>query len=221
MSLRPTLFARAGGGSGAAAIRGLRKCAGCLNLFASFAPQYRLMRRHWFLWLIVLVYAGYLLWPQLRAAVGLGARVGAQVPAFQVQDLDGNAHDSRAMPGQVVLINFWATWCPPCRTEMPGFEQVYRAMHGRGFEILAISLDNGSPEAVEQFATELELTFPIVAGHARVARAFDGANVVPTSYLIDRQGRIRRKVVGMLNHQDLEAAVDTLLREPAATAAAD
>lgn len=171
------------------------------------------MRRYRFLWLILAAYMGYLLWPQLRLALGLAPHVGTEVPAFRTQDLNGNTTDIKTMTGKVVLINFWATWCPPCRTEMPGFEQVYRNLHQRGFEILAISLDDGGIDPVAQFVAELQLTFPVIAGNARIARAFGGANVVPTSYLIDRQGRIRSKVVGAFDQHRLQTAVEQLLRE--------
>lgn len=174
------------------------------------------MRRHWFLWLILIAYGGYLLWPEVRAMVGLGTEPGTQVPSVRVQSLDGTTYDTAAMDGQVVLINFWATWCPPCRTEMPGFETIYRDLHGEGFEILAISLDQGGAEPVQQFARELELTFPMIVDQQRVARAFDGTRVVPTSYLVDRQGRIREHYVGAVAEDDLRNVVEKLLREPAA-----
>lgn len=174
------------------------------------------MRRHWFLWLILLVYAGYLLWPQLRSALGMGSAIGAEVPAFEVQDIQGRSFASRALQGQVVLINFWATWCPPCRTEMPGFQNVYEQLHGRGLEILAISVDEDDPQGVAQFAAELGLTFPVINGQARIARAFDGGGVVPTSYLVDRQGHIRHRYVGAVNEQQLRTDVAALLKAPAA-----
>lgn len=175
------------------------------------------MRRHWFLWLILLAYAGYLLWPQLRAAVGLGAQVGTEVPRFEVQTLDGQRFASSNLRGQVVLINFWATWCPPCRTEMPGFEQLYQDLHQRGFEILAISLDEGGRDAVAPFVTELQLTFPVVVDQARLARSFDGAGAVPTSYLVDRNGHIRQRYVGAVPTEQLRATVENLLQEPGPT----
>lgn len=179
------------------------------------------MRRHWFLWLIVIVYAGYLLWPQLRAAVGLGTEVGTEVPSFQVQALNGDTYSSEGLRGQVVLINFWATWCPPCRTEMPGFEDVYQELHPAGLEILAISVDQGGAETVAEFARELGLSFPIVAEQQRLARAFDGTSVVPTSYLVDRRGHIRQRYVGPVSEEDLRAAVQALLAEPAPSAAVE
>ncbi len=172
------------------------------------------MRRYRFLWLILAVYGGYMLWPQVRSALGMAPRVGSEVPAFAVEDLKGNSFESRALDGKVVLVNFWATWCPPCRTEMPGFEQVYRDLHDQGFEILAIAVDDAGQDRIAQFAADLQLTFPVIANQSRIARAFGGAGAVPTSFLIDRNGRIHDKVIGAFEQTRLRIAVEQLLREP-------
>ncbi len=172
------------------------------------------MRRYRFLWLILAVYGGYMLWPQMRSALGMAPGVGSEVPAFAVEDLNGQNFESRTMDGKVVLVNFWATWCPPCRTEMPGFEQVYRDFHDQGFEILAIAVDDAGPDRIAQFVADLQLTFPVIANQSRTARAFGGAGAVPTSFLIGRDGRIRNKVVGAFEQTRLRAAVEQLLREP-------
>ncbi len=172
------------------------------------------MRRYRFLWLILAVYGVYMLWPQVRSALGMAPRVGSVVPAFAVEDLSGKSFESRQLDGKVVLVNFWATWCPPCRTEMPGFEQVYRDFHDQGFEILAIAADDTSPDRIAQFAAELQLTFPVIANQSRTARAFGGVAAVPTSFLIDRGGRIHSKVIGAFEQTRLRTAVEQLLREP-------
>ena len=171
------------------------------------------------LWIAVLGFVGYRIWPQVAAAFGIGAG-DASAPEIRVETLAGEEITLGGLRGQVVLVNFWATWCPPCRFEMPGFQRVYEAHRDRGFTILGLSTDVGTPDLVRNFITEHDITYPIAAATAETTRAFGGVRALPTSYLIDRAGRIRYTVRGIFTETALEQAVERLLTETPDSAAA-
>jgi peroxiredoxin len=163
-------------------------------------------------WLAVLAFLGYRMWPQVAAAFAL-AGGAEEAPAFILETLDGDTVSLEALRGEVVLVNFWATWCPPCRVEMPGFERVYRDKREQGFTIVAISTDRTGTAPVREFLAARQLTFPAGMATPDVVREFGGVRALPTSFLIDRQGRIRHQVSGYFAEPALRLAVDRLLRE--------
>lgn len=127
--------------------------------------------------------------------------VGHRAPDFTLRDSHGKPVQlSRVVGERAVLLNFWATWCPPCREEMPTMERAYRDYKARGFEILAVSMDAGSEAAVtarvNEFMAELKLTFPAVLDpKGDVVRAYR-LRGLPTTFLIDRKGMIRALEIG-------------------------
>jgi peroxiredoxin len=171
------------------------------------------------LWVLVLGFLGYRLWPQVAAAFAL-APGGEQAPAFALQTLDGDPVSLEALRGQVVLVNFWATWCPPCRVEMPGFERVYRDRREQGFVIVGISTDRTGTAAVREFLQARGISFPVAMATGAVVRDFGGVRALPTSFLIDREGRVRHEVRGYFAEPALRLAVDRLLAESFAPPAA-
>jgi thiol-disulfide isomerase/thioredoxin len=152
--------------------------------------------------------------PVTLVLLGLIAYLWFRPPAW-VSDLDRNAPDVpelAALRGQVVLVNFWATWCPYCRHEMPAMEDYYRAHKGRGFAIVAYSTDKTQQE-VDDFMAREGYTFPAPLAPPGVAEAFGGVDRLPTSFVIDRQGRIRHKVSGQVHAGRLEDLIGPLLAE--------
>lgn len=134
-------------------------------------------------------------------------------PDFAVPDLQGQAVRLSGMRGQVVLVNLWTTWCPPCRDEMPSMERLWQQLRSRGFVLLAVSQDEGGKAAVEPFVRKLALTFPVLVDpEGQVGRAF-GVWGYPESFLIDREGRVVERVVGPRDWAAPEqvAAVERLL----------
>jgi peroxiredoxin len=116
--------------------------------------------------------------------------------------------------GQVVLLNFWATWCPPCRVEMPALERLYVHFRDRGFVALAVSIDTaGAETVVVAFATEQRLTFPIALDPGMTVATRYGVRGLPSTFLVDRRGRIRAIAVGPREWDtpDAYAAIETLL----------
>jgi peroxiredoxin len=164
------------------------------------------------LWIAVLAFLGFRVWPQLGAAIGIGSS-GTDAPDFALQTLSGEPISLADLRGEVVLVNFWATWCPPCRAEMPGFQRVYDAKRDRGFTIVGLSTDLGGRGPVDAFLAEHGITYPVAMANSRVVQDFGGSNMLPTSYLIDRQGRIRHTVKGYFAEPALAQAVERLLAE--------
>ena len=135
-------------------------------------------------------------------------------PPFQVTTLDGRVVSDDRLRGKVVLINFWATWCPPCRAEMPGFESVYERHADSDFIVLGIAMDEGSTGGVRQFLAERHITYPVAMANGSTVQNFGGVSLLPSSFLIDRRGRIRNQVQGVYDASALERQVEELLKEP-------
>jgi thiol-disulfide isomerase/thioredoxin len=133
-----------------------------------------------------------------------------------LKDLDGQMLDLAQLKGKVVLINFWATWCPPCRREMPSMERLSRALAGEAFGVLAVDVGEDA-DTITAFTSQLDtpLGFPILLDtRSRVMQAWKVAGL-PTSFLVDRQGRIVASAVGgrEFDHPDIVQAIRDLLRK--------
>jgi peroxiredoxin len=137
-----------------------------------------------------------------------------QAPDFTVPNLAGGTVALREHRGTVVFLNFWATWCPPCKEEMPSMERLYRRFKGRGLTILAISLDAGDPGKVAAFVRALDLTFPIGLDLKLEAANRYGIRGLPGSFLIDRSGQIAAIALGPRDWDSPAAhgVVEALLR---------
>jgi len=133
-------------------------------------------------------------------------------PEVKVVLLDGRQTSLAHLRGKVVLVNFWATWCPYCRHEMPDMERFYRDYRAQGFEILALSQDD-APEPVRRFMEKEGYHFPVAMAQAKQAAALGGVSRLPTSFIIDKQGRVRHKVSGQVHYARLEGLMKPLLSE--------
>lgn len=117
------------------------------------------------------------------------------------------------LKGKVVLLDFWATWCPPCRAEIPHFKELYADYRGQGFEAVGLALDEGGADVVRPFVKENGVSYPIAMGTPKVAEAYGGIRGIPTTFLIDRQGRIAEKYVGYRDKAVFERDIRRLLAE--------
>lgn len=142
-------------------------------------------------------------------------REGFSAPDFALDTLDGEQISLSELRGKVVLVNFWASWCPPCRAEMPAIESVYRSYKGLGLEVLAVNTTNQDDvTAAAAFVQELRLSFPIPLDHTGAVSASYNLRGLPSSYFIDRQGVIRSVVVGgPMSEALVQSKVEDLLQE--------
>ena len=177
-------------------------------------PRWRRWLSPWNLvTLAVLVWAAPRLWPHVEAVIGVRSR-GALRPDFQVVTLAGATITDESLRGQVVLVNFWATWCLPCRAEMPALQAMYERHRARGLVLAGFSVDRGSAAVVQEYVQGRGVTYPVAIVGAREEQAFGGVRGYPTSFLLDRRGVVRHAVIGPLAPASLELAVRRLLGEP-------
>ena len=132
-------------------------------------------------------------------------------PAWELPDVDGNLIEFAEFAGQITIIDFWATWCAPCRKEIPELVEVYGKYRDRGVSIVGISLDQPGNPAIREFLDEFGVNYPVVIGNAEVMEAFGDVDGVPTTYVIDRNGRVIAKHLGYTNKATFEREIDTLL----------
>ncbi len=124
-----------------------------------------------------------------------GPLVGDLAPGFTLPDLEGQMHGLDDLRGRVVVLNFWATWCPPCVDEMPSLQKLHQALDAKGLSVVAVSVDERF-EDIERFVDNFDLTFTILHDEGmRTARAYQTFKY-PETYIIDRDGRVKSKVVG-------------------------
>lgn len=135
----------------------------------------------------------------------------APAPEFTLKDLSGKELKLSDYKGRVVVVNFWATWCGPCRAEIPSFVKLRDRYHDEGLEIIGISLDEGDQEAVAGFAERFKINYPIVMGTMETVEAYGPMNAIPTTFVIDRQGQVRSRHLGMMSFSEVEDAIKTLL----------
>ena len=136
-------------------------------------------------------------------------------PDFTLKDADGKAVKLSDYKGKVVLLDFWATWCGPCKIEIPWFMELQRQHKDKGFEVLGVAMDDEGWEAVKPFLAELKINYRVMIGNDATAQAYGGVDALPTTFLIDRGGKIAAVHVGLTSKKDFEDGVKELLQTPA------
>lgn len=134
-----------------------------------------------------------------------------KAPDFSLKTADGKTLTLSELKGKVVLVNFWATWCGPCRAEIPGFEEVYKKYRSGGFEIVGVSLDRGGWKDVNPFLKKFPVSYPIVIGDGKLVEAYGNFDAIPTTFLVDKSGAIVKRHIGYLSKEDLEKEIKPLL----------
>ncbi len=150
------------------------------------------------------------------AATGAGAGLAAlpvlgPAPSWTLRNLEGKEVSFADFKGKVVVVDFWATWCPPCRAEIPGYVDMVRK-YGDQLVIVGVSLDKAAPKVVQDFAKKFQINYPIVMGDNAIQTAFGGIEAIPTTFLIDQEGRIRDKKVGAEESESYEKKIAALLK---------
>ncbi len=142
-----------------------------------------------------------------------GIEVGGTMPAYAATSLDGSKFDLAARRDKVVLLNLWATWCGPCRYEIPELQALHAKYGSKGFEVVGVSLDEGGAEVVKPFVDEQKITYPIVLDPDGLLADILAASVLPTSALVDRDGKVVWKHIGIVlpNDETLAKAIEQAL----------
>lgn len=166
------------------------------------SATFALLLSGWFLYVLLV--------PNQSSAAGAGVPVGKPAPDFELKTVDGTTYKLSDLKGKPVMLNFFATWCPPCKAEMPLLEETYTAYKDQGFVILAVNL-NEADVVVSSFQQKMGLTFPIVIDKSdAVFRAYDIVPL-PTSYFIDKQGVVQGVYKGEIRKPALLEMIKKLL----------
>lgn len=136
---------------------------------------------------------------------------GRQAPAFALSDISGNVVPSSRFAGKPTVVNFFATWCPPCRDEIPGFVEVYNRYRGRGLELVGISLDTDTRENLPGFIASNRIEYRILLGDIATVRAYGGVSSLPTTVFIGNDGVVKNVHIGFIDEDTLEREVRNLL----------
>jgi cytochrome c biogenesis protein CcmG/thiol:disulfide interchange protein DsbE len=139
-------------------------------------------------------------------------------PDFALKDADGKVVHLSDYRGKVVILDFWATWCGPCRIEIPWFMDLQRKNKDRGFEVLGVAMDDEGWEAVKPFLADLGVNYRVMVGDDITAQMYGGVDALPTTFLIDKTGKIAAVHVGLASRRDFEDGVEQLLQAPATVA---
>lgn len=147
----------------------------------------------------------------LSGCTDKGASAGkAPATNFSLQDLNGKTVNLADFRGQVVLLDFWATWCPPCRSSIPAMERLHKEYGSRGFVLLGISLDSGDWDYVRSFRQEYGITYPILKGNDDISEQYM-VRTIPYLVLLDKEGVVRRRISGPGGEETIKKDLQELL----------
>lgn len=147
----------------------------------------------------------------------VGDLQGAQAPDFELTSLDGRKVKLSDFRGKAVVLNFWATWCAPCKIEMPWFVELQREYGAQGFQIVGVAMDDSSKEDIAKFAQDMGVNYPVLLGKEAVGEEYGGVPALPESFFIGRDGKIVDKIIGLRGRAEIEDAIKRTLETPSAS----
>jgi len=149
--------------------------------------------------------------PDSPSAQGLPDFRGKEAPAFTLKTLDGKTVSLSDYKGKAVLLNFWATWCGPCKLEMPWLIDLQKKYAAQGFTVLGVSEDDGAVKDVADFAAKMGVDYPILMADDNVSKVYGGIDYLPTSYYIGRDGKVVVEAGGLISQSEIEANIQKIL----------
>jgi peroxiredoxin len=138
---------------------------------------------------------------------------GLAAPDFTLESLEGKTVRLSDFRGKGVLLNFWATWCQPCKIEMPWFAELQKQYGPQGLQIVGVAMDDASPKEISEFAHDLGVNYPILVGKESVGDAYGGVQFLPATFYIGRDGRVIDKVFGLKGRGEIEENIKKALAE--------
>ena len=153
--------------------------------------------------------------PSAMVNASEGGQVHRKAPDFALKDSDGRVLRLADYRGKVVLLDFWATWCGPCQIEIPWFMEFERKYRDRGFAVIGISMDEEGWDAVRPFVAELAVNYRMTLGDDSIAEQYGGVQALPTTFLIDREGKIAAVHVGLASKSEFQNGIEQLLQNTA------
>ncbi|MGO9649912.1 Alkyl hydroperoxide reductase [Candidatus Sulfotelmatobacter sp. SbA7] len=136
---------------------------------------------------------------------------GDTAPDFTLQSLDGKTIRLSDWRGQAVLLNFWATWCAPCKIEMPWFVELQKQYGPQGFQIVGVAMDDASPKDIADFAKEMGVNYPVLLGKESVGDAYGGVQFLPENFYIDRNGKLVARAFGLKSRSEIEDDIKAII----------
>lgn len=168
--------------------------------------------RAWLVGGVVFLSVLWLMRPTRPQFLRLPARGPA--PAWEFKDLDGHSHASTNFAGQIVVLNFWATWCPPCLRELPELAAFHRAHTNAGVTVIGASIDDPPEPALRSFLQRSPPPYPVFVADALSRDAFGGVSQIPETWVIGRNGQVVARYLGPIHREELDRAIAPLLAAP-------
>lgn len=169
----------------------------------------------------LMLYFGYHQARRPGAASGYHLTQSTVAPDFSLESLDGKTMRLSDFRGKAVLLNFWATWCGPCKVEMPWFVDLQNQYGSQGLQIVGVAMDDASKEDIGKFAKDMGVNYPILIGKESVGDQYGGVPALPETFLIGRDGKLVDKIIGLRGKGEIEDAIKKALdTRPAANQAA-
>jgi thiol-disulfide isomerase/thioredoxin len=167
----------------------------------------------------LMLYFGY---HQARQKGAAPARItkSTVAPDFSLQSLDGTTLRLSDLRGKAVMLNFWATWCGPCKIEMPWFVDLQKQYGPQGLQIVGVAMDDASKEDIAKFAKDMGVNYPILIGKESVGDQYGGVNALPETFLVSRDGKIVDRIIGLEGKAEIEESIKKALNtQPASSQA--
>jgi cytochrome c biogenesis protein CcmG/thiol:disulfide interchange protein DsbE len=152
-----------------------------------------------------------------HSSVPLGKLQGKAAPDFSLPTTTGQTMKLSDLQGKAVLLNFWATWCEPCKVEMPWFVDLQKKYGPQGLQVIGVAMDDASPKEIAAFAQKMGVNYPILIGKEEVGAEYGGIDYLPSTFYISRNGKVLEHAFGLVSRSEIEANIEKALGQQVAT----